>query len=56
VRRVGARIGDASDADETVARAQEGYDLGALDWTEVDASGTPERTLANARAALPHKP
>jgi aminoglycoside phosphotransferase family enzyme/predicted kinase len=56
LKRVGARAGDASDADATVARAQERYDLGALDWTEVDASGAPDETLANARAALPHKP
>ncbi len=34
-----------------VARRQESYDLGALDWTRVDASGTPEETLASARAA-----
>jgi aminoglycoside phosphotransferase family enzyme/predicted kinase len=54
--RVGARTGDASDADATVARAQERYDIGALDWAEVDASGTPDATLANARAALSHKP
>ena len=32
VSRVGARTGDASDADAQVARAQEQYDLGALDW------------------------
>ena len=31
---------------------QEDYDLGALDWTRVDASGTPDETLAHARAAL----
>ena len=50
--RVGARVRDASDADETVAKAQERYDLGPLDWTEIDASGTPEDTLARAREAL----
>jgi len=50
--RVGARGRDASDSDETVARAQERYDLGALDWTPIDASGTPEETLARTRAAL----
>jgi len=50
--RVGSRTGDASDADAQVARAQEHYDLGALDWAQVDASGTPEETLRKARAAL----
>ena len=52
VSRVGSRTGDASDADAQVARAQEHYDLGALDWATVDASGTPEETLQRARAAL----
>ena len=50
--RVGARRGDASDADAGIARQQEGYDIGALEWTGIDASGTPEDTLRHARAAL----
>jgi aminoglycoside phosphotransferase family enzyme/predicted kinase len=50
--RVGARVRDASDANEKVARAQESYDLGSLDWTQIDASGTPEDTLSRALAAL----
>ncbi|MFA6264989.1 MAG: AAA family ATPase [Pseudolabrys sp.] len=50
--RVGGRQGDASDADAKVARAQESYDLGDLTWAEVDASGSADRTLQNARAAL----
>jgi uncharacterized protein len=50
--RVGGRTRDASDADEKVARAQENYDLGRLDWTQIDASGTPEDTLSRARTAL----
>jgi len=50
--RVGARAHDASDADAKVAQTQERYDLGPLDWTAVDASGTPENTLARAKAAL----
>ncbi len=50
--RVGARKGDASDATAQVARAQENYDLGSLDWRPIDASGTPEETAARARAAL----
>jgi uncharacterized protein len=50
--RVGGRSHDASDAGESIARAQEDYDLGRLDWTPIDASGTPENTVARARAAL----
>jgi aminoglycoside phosphotransferase family enzyme/predicted kinase len=56
IARVGARIGDASDADEAVARKQAGYDLGSMDWIEVDASGTPDETLAKAKALLPASP
>ena len=52
VKRVGAREADASDADAKVARQQEHYGIGALDWRPVDASGTPADTLARARAAL----
>jgi predicted kinase len=50
--RVGSRVGDASDADRTVAQAQERYALGRLEWASVDASGTLEATLAHAKAAL----
>jgi hypothetical protein len=52
IERVGARERDASDAGAEVARAQESYDLGALDWTRIDASGTPEDTLAHAKAEI----
>jgi uncharacterized protein len=52
VARVGARRGDASDADTAVARAQEQYVLGHNDWQSIDASGTPEFTLARARALV----
>jgi hypothetical protein len=52
VARVGARERDASDADVKVAHMQEQYDIGAIDWTRVDASGTPEETLERAKAQL----
>ena len=52
VARVGGRVLDASDADAAVARMQEQYDLGRLEWASVDASGTPEETLRNAQSAL----
>jgi hypothetical protein len=50
--RVGARMGDASDADAKVAVAQQDYDLGRMDWTIVDANGDPDETLRRAWAAL----
>lgn len=53
--RVGSRGPDASDADARVARMQAAFDIGTVTWTIVDASGTPEQTLANARAAMATK-
>jgi len=53
VERVGTREHDASDADAAIARIQESYDLGPLDWTTVDASGTPDETLARVKGQLP---
>lgn len=50
--RVGTRAADASDAGEEVARAQQNYDVGPLEWRPIDASGTIEETAALARAAL----
>jgi aminoglycoside phosphotransferase family enzyme/predicted kinase len=52
IARVGTRGRDASDADAAVARKQESYDLGMLEWARVDASGTPDETLVRARTLL----
>ncbi len=50
--RVGARRGDASDADAGIVRQQLAYDTGAMGWTRIDASGAPDETLKRARAQL----
>jgi predicted kinase len=50
--RVGARSADASDADARVAREQEDYDLGVVEWSKIDASRTPDDALESVRAAL----
>src|SRR5215471_14873596 len=52
VTRIGGRIHDASDADAAVARQQETLALGTMDWSEVDASGTPRQTLERAKKSL----
>ena len=56
IARVGGRAKDASDADAAVAQAQENYELGALTWPKIDASGTLVETLGRARAALSADP
>lgn len=50
--RVGTRGPDASDANAAIAREQEEYTLGRIEWIEIDASGTPAETLALARTAI----
>jgi hypothetical protein len=52
VARIAARTRDASDADATVAREQESYDIGPIDWTKVDVSGELDATLAAVRQAV----
>jgi aminoglycoside phosphotransferase family enzyme/predicted kinase len=54
VHRVETRTGDASDATGTVVRLQLARDTGALTpaWRRIDAGGSAEATLEQARAAL----
>jgi predicted kinase len=54
VQRVAARRDDASDATPDIVRRQLGWHLDPLPetWKELDASGSPEEALQNARAAL----
>ena len=52
LERIRARVGDASDATASVAREQESYDLGTLEWLQVDASSTLQTTLERALSML----
>ncbi|MCZ0964065.1 bifunctional aminoglycoside phosphotransferase/ATP-binding protein [Paracoccus benzoatiresistens] len=52
VARVGARRGDASDADAAVVRAQLARAPDAADWTHLDSSGSPEMTLEAALSII----
>jgi len=55
--RIAARRNDASDANAEVARLQEHHDIGALkDWAVIDASGSPQQTLAASIAKLELQP
>jgi len=50
--RVSARRGDASDADARVVAAQLGYDLGAVDWTRIDAARPADAVLGDVARRL----
>jgi uncharacterized protein len=54
LNRVGGRKGDASDATPEIAGLQEKYDIGAMDWDIIDASGTPEQTLKQCQTRITH--
>lgn len=50
--RVGSRVGDASDADETVVQVQEHLASVPAGWTSIDASSTAKETLKRALTAI----
>jgi uncharacterized protein len=50
--RVGRRERDASDATPEIAGLQERYEIGAVDWAVIDASGTPEDTLRQCQTQI----
>ena len=52
LKRIATRRLDASDANRDVALLQESYDIGKLDWTKVEASGSPDQTLVRAAGYL----
>lgn len=55
--RIAVRRNDASDANAEVAKLQEHQDIGALkDWAVIDASGSPQQTLAASIAKLEQQP
>ncbi len=53
VQRIASRGNDASDATKAVALGQETVDPGMVEWPIIDASETPDETLARAAQYLP---
>lgn len=53
--RVRCREGDASDATPEIAGLQELYDIGAVNWDIIDASGAPEQTMEQCQARITHR-
>jgi hypothetical protein len=52
--RISGRRNDASDATPEVAGLQEEYNIGAVDWTIIDAGGTPKHTLNQCISRIAH--
>jgi uncharacterized protein len=52
MQRISNRVGDASDATVSVLEKQCSIDIGQISWLRLDAGGTVQQTLEQARAAL----
>jgi aminoglycoside phosphotransferase family enzyme/predicted kinase len=50
--RITRRGADASDATAEIAAVQESYQIGTVDWTIVDAKGTPDTLLQRCQAEI----
>ena len=50
VERASSRRGNVSDADADVVARQLGYDLGEIEWSRLDSSGSRDETLAGGLA------
>jgi predicted kinase len=50
--RIGNRRSDASDATAEIAQLQEKYNIGAVEWTIIDASGTSDQTLMRCQSRI----
>lgn len=50
--RISGRLNDPSDATVDVMRRQLGYAIGDLDWRRIDARGTPDEILSEAKRLL----
>jgi uncharacterized protein len=50
--RIGARRGDASDATGEVLQRQLAYDIGAMDWRQIDAGARLDAVVSAARSAV----
>ncbi|MBV8702036.1 MAG: AAA family ATPase [Bradyrhizobium sp.] len=50
--RIAGRGADASDATTEIAATQESYRIGTVDWTIVDAKGTPDTLVKRCQAEI----
>jgi hypothetical protein len=54
LNRLGYREASASDTTPEIAGLQENYNISAVDWAVIDASGTPRQTLKQCETRTAH--